>query len=117
MIIYRSDEINSFIAKVAFKEDGLVPVIAQNHDTGEVLMMAWANEESLRLTLQTGQMTYWSRSRQKLWKKGETSGNLQTLKEMYIDCDGDTILAKVEQIGAACHTGYPTCFFTKVSID
>jgi len=117
MITYRSDEINSFIAKVAFSEAGLVPVIAQKHDTNEVLMMAWANEESLRLTLQTGQMTYWSRSRQKLWKKGETSGHLQTLKEIYLDCDGDTILAKVEQIGVACHTGSPTCFFNKFSID
>ena len=103
------------ISKIKFNQDGLVPIIAQKHDTGEVLMLAWANEESLRLTLKTGQMTYWSRSRNKLWKKGETSGHIQTVKEIYLDCDGDTILAKVEQVGAACHTGSPSCFFTKIS--
>lgn len=102
---------NVKIDDVIFNTDGLVPVIAQHHTTGEVLMLAWMNRESLRLTLDTGQMTYWSRSRQALWRKGETSGHRQTLVEMQLDCDGDTLLAKVEQVGPACHTGAPNCFF------
>jgi phosphoribosyl-AMP cyclohydrolase len=102
------------ISKITFNADGLVPVIAQAHDTGEVLMMAWMNREALIKTMKTNQMTYWSRSRQSLWRKGETSGHFQTLKEMRVDCDGDTLLAKVEQIGAACHTGNPNCFFTLI---
>ncbi|HEU5048331.1 MAG TPA: phosphoribosyl-AMP cyclohydrolase [Rickettsiales bacterium] len=103
--------IETALEKVAFNSDGLVPVIAQRHDTGEVLMLAWMNRESLEITLKTKQMTYWSRSRGKLWRKGESSGHLQTLKEMKVDCDGDTLLASVEQIGPACHTGAPNCFF------
>lgn len=102
--------------KVAFNADGLVPVVAQRHDTGEVLMMAWMNKESLIQTMQTGQMTYWSRSRGKLWRKGESSGHTQMMKEMLIDCDGDTLLAKVEQVGPACHTGAPNCFFTQFKL-
>jgi phosphoribosyl-AMP cyclohydrolase len=109
-----TDQTESFLKKIAFNADGLVPVIAQRHDTGEVLMLAWMNRESLTLTMQTRQMTYWSRSRKALWRKGETSGHIQTLVEMHIDCDGDTLLARVEQIGAACHTGAPNCFFEKL---
>jgi len=96
---------------VNFNENGLVPVIAQQHDTGEVLMMAWMNKEALEETLKTGQMCYWSRSRKSLWHKGETSGQVQSLKEFIIDCDGDTILAKVDQSGVACHTGRRSCFY------
>lgn len=91
--------------------DGLIPVIAQQHDTGEVLMMAWMNDEAFRKTLETGEMHYWSRSRQALWHKGETSGHIQRLVELRLDCDGDTLLARVEQKGVACHTGERTCFF------
>ena len=107
-----SEAIESFLDKISFNAEGLVPVITQRYDTGEVLMMAWMNKEAFTLTQQTGDMTYWSRSRGKLWRKGETSGNRQTLKEMLVDCDGDTLLAKVEQVGPACHTGAPNCFFT-----
>jgi phosphoribosyl-AMP cyclohydrolase len=88
-----------------------VPAIAQDAKTGEVLMMAWMNAQSLRLTLDTGDVTYWSRSRKSLWRKGETSGHTQRLVEAYVDCDGDTLVLKVEQAGPACHTGAPTCFF------
>lgn len=97
-----------------FKKDanGLVPCIAQDYQTGDVLMLAYMNEESFRKTLELGRMTYWSRSRQELWTKGETSGHYQFVKSLTIDCDKDTLLAKVSQIGAACHTGHRTCFFT-----
>lgn len=100
-----------------FKLDanGLIPCITQDYKTNEVLMMAYMNKESFYKTLETGYMTYFSRSRQKLWKKGEESGHLQFVKELIIDCDKDTILAKVAQIGAACHTGNPTCFFTSLT--
>lgn len=95
-----------------FKKDehGLVPAIVQDYKTGEVLMLAYMNEESFAKTMELGKMTYYSRSRQELWIKGETSGHYQYVKELKIDCDKDTILAKVEQIGAACHTGNRTCF-------
>ncbi len=97
---------------VAFGADGLVPAIAQDIDTREVLMMAWMNAESLRRTFDEGRMVYWSRSRQELWRKGDTSGNRQFVREAYYDCDGDTLLFLVEQEGAgACHTGARTCFF------
>lgn len=100
------------------KNDGLVTGIAQDHSTGEILMVAFLNEESLRLTLETGSVVYWSRSRKKLWRKGEESGNVQKLKSIYIDCDGDAILMQVEQVGgAACHTGRRNCFFRKVDGD
>lgn len=93
------------------KTDGLIPAIAQDHETGEVLMLAYINEESWKLTLETGIAHYWSRSRSKLWKKGESSGNLQEVKEIRVDCDADTVVLKVNQIGdAACHTGYRSCF-------
>ncbi len=93
-----------------FDEKGLIPVVAQDWLTNEVLMVAWANEESLRLTKETGYMHYWSRSRQKLWKKGEESGHVQKVKSLQIDCDADVILARVEQTGVACHLGRPSCF-------
>ncbi|MEJ1336787.1 MAG: phosphoribosyl-AMP cyclohydrolase [Candidatus Sedimenticola sp. (ex Thyasira tokunagai)] len=97
------------------KGNGLVTAIAQDANTGEILMLANMNEESLGMTLELGEAVYWSRSRQKLWHKGEESGNVQKVKELYIDCDGDAILMKVEQIGdAACHTGKRSCFFRRV---
>lgn len=100
-----------------FKLDsnGLIPCIVQSAETNEVLMMAYMNRESYYKTLETGYMTYYSRSRQSLWLKGETSGHFQYVKELTIDCDKDTILAKVVQVGAACHTGNPTCFFTSLA--
>jgi phosphoribosyl-AMP cyclohydrolase len=97
---------------VTYNADGLVPAIAQDVVTGDVLMMAWMNAESLQMTLSEGRMVYWSRSRQELWRKGDTSGDRQFVREAYYDCDGDTLLFKVEQEGAgACHTGARTCFF------
>jgi phosphoribosyl-AMP cyclohydrolase len=105
---------DDFLAAVAFNADGLVAAVAQDHKTGELLMLAWMNAESLRLTLETGDVTYWSRSRGELWRKGATSGHTQKLIEAYVDCDGDALLFKVEQIGAACHTGNRTCFFRKL---
>ena len=95
-------------------KDGLIPVIVQDYKTSEVLMLAYMNEEAFRQTLETGRMTYFSRSRNKLWLKGETSGHFQYVKSLRLDCDQDTILAKVHQIGAACHTGNRSCFFTKL---
>lgn len=103
-----------FMDAVSFNADGLVPVVAQDAETGAVLMHAWMNRESLKLTLETGDVTYWSRSRNALWRKGETSGHFQRLREAFVDCDGDTLLLKVEQTGPACHTGEPTCFFRKL---
>jgi phosphoribosyl-AMP cyclohydrolase len=97
------------------KSGGLVPAIAQDAATGEVLMLAYMNRESYEETLRTGRAVYFSRSRNKLWRKGEESGNVQEVREVLIDCDADTILLKVHQIGgAACHEGYPSCFFRKV---
>jgi len=96
---------------IAFNEAGLVPVVVQNASTGMVLMMAWANREALEKTLESGVMVFWSRSRKKLWKKGETSGNTLYLRELRLDCDGDTLLALVDQTGPACHTGEPSCFY------
>ncbi len=100
------------------KTGGLIPAIAQDFATGEVLMLAYMNEDSWSETLHSGMATYYSRSRKELWKKGETSGNLQLIKEIRLDCDKDTVLLKVEQIGnAACHLGYKSCFFRKVDKD
>jgi phosphoribosyl-AMP cyclohydrolase len=96
---------------VRFDAAGLVPVITQDHRTGEVMMMAWMNRASLVETLKTGRLCYWSRSRQELWRKGDTSGHVQHLIEMRLDCDGDTLLALIEQTGAACHTGASNCFY------
>jgi len=101
------------LASVKFNADGLVPVVAQDVANGDVLMMAWMNAESLAMTFAEGRMVYWSRSRKELWRKGDTSGDRQFVREAYFDCDGDTLLFKVEQEGAgACHTGARTCFFT-----
>ncbi len=99
------------LSSIAFNDRGLVPAIAQQHDTGEVLMMAWMNEAAFIETVTTGRVCYWSRSRQKLWRKGETSGHVQKLIEARVDCDGDTVLVLVDQTGVACHTGTRTCFF------
>ncbi len=100
------------LAAVTFNADGLVPVVAQDVRNGDVLMMAWMNAESLALTFAEGRMVYWSRSRRELWRKGDTSGDRQFVREAYFDCDGDTLLFKVEQEGnGACHTGARTCFF------
>jgi phosphoribosyl-AMP cyclohydrolase len=97
------------------KAGGLVTAIAQDHETGEVLMVAYMNEESLRRTLELREVVYWSRSRQKLWHKGEESGNVQKLKGLYVDCDGDALVVRVEQVGgAACHTGRRNCFFRRI---
>jgi len=98
-----------------FSKAELLPVIAQDHQTGDVLMLAYMNQTAYEETLQTGRVCYFSRSRQKLWRKGETSGNVQEVKEIYFDCDADTLLIKVEQLGgAACHEGYRSCFFRKI---
>jgi phosphoribosyl-AMP cyclohydrolase len=107
-------ELPEALKKVVFDERGLVPAVAQHFQSGEVLMVAWMNREALEKTLATGQVHYWSRSRGQLWRKGETSGHTQALKALFIDCDGDTLLLKVDQAGPACHTGQKTCFFNKV---
>lgn len=100
------------LSAISFNADGLVAAIAQQHDTGEVLMLAWMNAEAVEETLRTGQVCYFSRSRAKLWRKGETSGQIQNLVEMRIDCDGDALLLLVDQKGVACHTGRRSCFYT-----
>jgi len=103
------------LEELKFDDDGLVAAIAQEESSGEVLMMAWMNKESLRATIDTHRATYWSRSRQKLWKKGEESGNIQEVRSIHVDCDGDVVLLKVKQVGgAACHTGHRTCFYREV---
>ncbi|HCI02975.1 MAG TPA: phosphoribosyl-AMP cyclohydrolase [Oceanospirillaceae bacterium] len=105
----------SWLDEVKWDDQGLVPAIAQDHATGQVLMMAWMNRESLQLTLQEGRVVYWSRSRGKLWRKGEESGNVQIVKEMRLDCDADVILLSVDQHGGvACHTGRPHCFYKRM---
>lgn len=103
-----------FLKAVAFNGDGLVPAIAQDAKSGAVLMLAWMNREALEKTLATGAVTYWSRSRQSLWTKGETSGHTQKLVKIYVDCDGDALLLKVDQTGPACHTGKAVCFYRKL---
>jgi len=102
---------NFYPSDIKFNKDGLVPVIAQCVNTGTVLMMAWMNEEAVKKTINTNNMYYFSRSRQKLWQKGETSGHFQKLFELRLDCDNDTMLALIEQTGSACHTGAASCFF------
>jgi phosphoribosyl-AMP cyclohydrolase len=97
-------------ARLKRDDHGLFPAVAQQYDTGEVLMVGWMDDEALRRTLTTGRCTYWSRSRKEYWVKGETSGHQQWVKSVALDCDGDTVLVKVDQIGAACHTGDRTCF-------
>lgn len=104
----------SWLDEVKFDDRGLVPVVAQDARTGEVLMLAWANADALRLTRETGRAHYWSRSRGELWKKGETSGNAQQVEDVRVDCDGDAVLYRVRQTGPACHTGERSCFFRAV---
>ncbi|NQS89153.1 phosphoribosyl-AMP cyclohydrolase [Patescibacteria group bacterium] len=101
--------------ELKFNSQGLIPAIIQDLRTGEVLMMAWMNREAVEKTLCTGRTYFWSRSRRKLWMKGEKSGHYQLVKEIRVDCDGDSLLVKVNQIKAACHTGYKSCFFKKVT--
>lgn len=112
-----SVDLNGTLDGVPWNQDGLIPAIAQQFDTGEVLMMAWMNREALLETNETGRVCYWSRSRQQFWRKGEKSGQVQLLKEMRFDCDGDTVLLKVDQTGPACHTGRRDCFYNKVEGD
>lgn len=102
------------IGRLRFNEQGLIPAIAQAHGSGDVLMLAWMNAEAVRQTLSTGQVCYWSRSRQALWRKGESSGHTQKLVEFRYDCDADTVLLLVDQTGPACHTNRPNCFFYAV---
>ena len=105
----------SFLDKVKWNEDGLVPVVAQDVESGRLLMQAWANRESLQASIEEGRAVYWSRSRSRLWRKGEESGNVQKLVDVYMDCDNDTLCFKVQQIGGiACHTGRESCFFQKL---
>lgn len=106
----------SFLDKIKFNSDGLVPAIVQDIHSHRVLMMAWMNADSIVATLETGKTNFWSRSRKKYWVKGETSGHTQTIKKFSIDCDGDTLLFEVEQIGGACHTGYQSCFYQEVGL-
>ncbi len=103
------------LEKVSFNDEGLLPVIVQDINRGEVLMMAWMNREALEKTLDTGKTHFWSRSRKRIWLKGEVSGHYQLVKEIRVDCDEDVLLIKVEQVKAACHTGYRSCFFRKVN--
>jgi len=105
------------IETLRFNTEGLIPAIAQQYDSGEVLMLAWMNQEALEETLHTGQVCYWSRSRKRLWRKGETSGQIQFLIGMRIDCDGDTLLLRVNQKGPACHTGRRSCFYNAIQDD
>ncbi|GIT92138.1 phosphoribosyl-AMP cyclohydrolase [Jannaschia pagri] len=104
-------------ASLTYDSKGLIPAIAQDATTGEVLMMAWMNAEAVAKTLETGRVTYWSRSRQAFWVKGDTSGHIQRLVDLRLDCDRDCLLMQVEQTGAACHTGRRTCFYTAVRDD
>jgi phosphoribosyl-AMP cyclohydrolase len=106
-----TDAIERALDEIKFGPDGLVAAIAQQHDTGEVLMLAWMNREAVRVTLAEGRACYWSRSRRALWRKGETSGQIQELRELRLDCDGDAVLLLVDQTGVACHTGRRNCFF------
>jgi phosphoribosyl-AMP cyclohydrolase len=106
-----TDMIERALDAIRFGPDGLVPAIAQQHDTGEILMLAWMNRDAVRASLTEGRVCYWSRSRGKLWRKGETSGQVQVLRELRIDCDGDAVLLMVDQDGVACHTGRRSCFF------
>ena len=107
--------IDQVLEAITFDAQGLVPAIAQRHDTGEVLMLAWMNRQAVEETIRTGQATYWSRSRKALWKKGETSGQFLRVREVRLDCDADAVLLKVESVkGVACHTGRRRCFFNKL---
>ncbi len=109
--------ITASLKQMAFSAQGLIPAIAQQQDTGEVLMMAWMTADSIRETLTTGRVCYWSRSRKSLWRKGETSGQIQSLRHFRYDCDRDTILLLVDQQGVACHTGRRNCFFNEITAN
>lgn len=109
--------LTEILDSLKYNADGLIPAIAQQFDTHEVLMMAWMNRASIEETLETGRVCYWSRSRNRFWRKGESSGQMQVLKEFRIDCDADTILLLVDQTGPACHTGRRSCFYNKVEGD
>jgi phosphoribosyl-AMP cyclohydrolase len=106
---------NPLIDQLKFNSDGLIPAIVQEQSSGRVLMMAWMNRASLEKTIATGKTHFWSRSRQKFWMKGESSGHTQTVRAIALDCDGDTLLIQVNQIGAACHEGYQSCFFRSLA--
>ena len=105
----------NFFEKLKFNDDGLIPAIIQEEETGRVLMMAWMNESSLKTTIEMGKTHFWSRSRQKYWMKGESSGHTQEVKNIAFDCDGDTLLIQVSQVEAACHEGYQSCFFRTIN--
>jgi phosphoribosyl-AMP cyclohydrolase len=105
-----TEEVDDVLTRAAFKDNGLMPAIIQQHDTKEVLMLGYMDAEALRRTLTEGRVTYWSRSRQEYWRKGDTSGNVQYVRGAALDCDGDTLLVTVDQIGPACHTGAHACF-------
>ena len=106
-----TEAIERALDEIRFGPDGLVPAVAQQHDSGEVLMLAWMNRDAVRTSLREGRACYWSRSRGRLWRKGETSGQVQRLCELRLDCDGDALLLLVDQTGVACHTGQRSCFF------
>ena len=109
------ERLGADVASVRFDERGLVPAVVQQEGTGEVLMVAWMSEESLALTLETGTTWFWSRSRQELWNKGATSGNMQHVRRVLVDCDADTLLVEVDSPGPACHTGHRSCFFREMA--
>jgi len=111
---YPAAAIEAMLAEIRFDPQGLVPAIAQQHDTGEVLMMAWMDRNAVVETMQTGRACYWSRSRKAPWRKGDTSGHIQTVIDFRVDCDGDTVLMLVDQTGVACHTGRHNCFFRAI---
>ena len=111
---YPQADIDKMLAAVRFDGQGLVPAIAQQHGTGEILMMAWMDRDAVAETMRTGRVCYWSRSRKAPWRKGDTSGHIQELVELRVDCDGDTLLVEVEQTGVACHTGRHNCFFRAI---
>ena len=106
-----TQDASQLLAALRFGSDGLIPAVAQQHDSGEVLMLAWMNRDAVTETLKTGRVCYWSRSRKQLWRKGESSGHVQRLVELRVDCDGDALLVRVDQSGVACHTGTRSCFF------
>ena len=107
----------NFMEQLKFNSDGLIPAIIQDYDNGRVLMMAWMNRPSIEKSLESGKTHFWSRSRKKFWMKGESSGHVQTIRDVAFDCDGDTLLIQVEQAGAACHEGFRSCFFRSVNQD
>jgi phosphoribosyl-AMP cyclohydrolase len=111
------ESLQEVIAAIPWNQDGLIAAIAQQHDSGEVLMLAWMNQQSLLETLSSGQVCYWSRSRQQLWRKGESSGHTQRLINARFDCDGDAILLLVDQQGPACHTNRPNCFYNEINMN